>query len=83
MRLIEGQRRVRPEPKPLDLVLDIDLDAPDTASADEASHPLVMGPAAVEPPVPQAAPATEPDDSAAGLTDTSHTSDPPAERPEH
>jgi hypothetical protein len=83
MQLIEGQRRVRPEPKPLDLVLDIDLDAPDIASADESSQPPVMGPAAVEPAVPQVAPATEPDDFAAGLTDTSRTSDPPAERPEH
>jgi hypothetical protein len=38
MQLVESQRRVRPEPKPLDLVLNIDLDAPDADASDVSSE---------------------------------------------
>jgi hypothetical protein len=47
MQLVESRRRVRPEPKPLDLVLNIDLDAPDADSSDVASDavPIESDPA--------------------------------------
>jgi hypothetical protein len=47
MQLVESQRRVRPEPKPLDLVLNIDLDAPDADASDASSDtvPIESDPA--------------------------------------
>lgn len=47
MQLVESQRRVRPEPKPLDLVLNIDLDAPDADASDASSGvaPIELDPA--------------------------------------
>ncbi len=47
MQLVESQRRVRPVPKPLDLVLNIDLDEPDDDSGDTSSDtvPIETDPA--------------------------------------
>jgi hypothetical protein len=45
MRLVEGRRHVRPEPKLLDLVLDIDPDAPDPEAPDET---IALAPAPAE-----------------------------------
>lgn len=47
MQLVEVRRHVRPEPKPLDLVLNLDPDAPDAEAPEETTAPAAA-PAAPE-----------------------------------
>ena len=68
MQLVEGQRRVRPEPKPLDLVLNIDLDAPETDAGDAVVAPVIPATPVSKPP-PGESTAAEPDDFGVGAPD--------------